>query len=144
MKDVFVLITLIDITKTGILRGEGHGRDQQRNLETVLQLLGLKTQAYILEGPIDITDVNLKNYNPDSNIFGEFYREQDQLHNVWALKFMSEHSDIYSIEQLYNDFDQVSVILGLKETAKFLLPLFHSHGTLKNIHFFSDIELNNT
>jgi hypothetical protein len=144
MKDLFVLITLIDITQTGVLRGEGTLRDQQRNFETVLQVLGLKTQAHIVEGPVKITDVSLKKYNQDANIFGEFYREQDQLHNIWGLKFTSEHSDVYSTEQLYNDFDQVPIILGLEETAKFLLPLFHSYGTLKNIHFFSDIELNNT
>lgn len=129
----WVCLTLIDITNTGVYRGDGKERDQQRNWETVLQVLGLKTQPIVLEGPIQIDEVDLS-----SEIFGEFYEGK---HSVWAFKFYSEQN-IYSADQLKEDFEQVPIILGLDETAKFMLPIFHSYGTLKNICFLSADTLN--
>ena len=143
MKDSFVLITLIDITETKIIRGESKERDQQRNWESVLQVLGLLTQPIILEGPITISNINLIENSAIDNWFGDFYRSFDGPHSLWAVKFTSEKEDIYSLDQLYKDFDQVPIILGLEETAKFMLPIFHSYGALKNIHFSPANELNN-
>jgi hypothetical protein len=142
MNDAFVLVTLIDITQTNSLRGETFERNQQRNFETVLQVLSLRTQPVQLEGPIKIENINLKENSDMTEFFGNFYKDQQGLHTVWGLKFASESSDIYSIDQLYKDFDQVPVITALNETAKFLLPIFHSYGSLKNIHFFTYKELN--
>ena len=51
----FTIITLVDITRTGITRnyaGEEHLRDQQRNWETVLQVLGIRAQPTVTDGPI--------------------------------------------------------------------------------------------
>ena len=129
----WICLTLIDITNTGIRRGDGKERDQQRNWETVLQVLGLKTQPIIAEEHIIIDEVEMVD-----DLFGEFYEGK---HTVWAFKFYSEQN-IYSLDQLKEDFEQVPVILGLDETAKFMLPIFHSYGTLKNIHFLSADQLN--
>ena len=63
---------------------------------------------------------------------GEFY-EGD--HYIWAFSFQPERTDYYDIRQLEDDFNEVPVILGLDETARFLLPVFHGFGTLKNIGF---------
>lgn len=142
MKQAFVLITLIDITKTDIVRGDSKQRDQQRNWETVLQVLSLKTQPNVLEGPLKIEYIDLASYNGFKLYFGDFYHDMPAPHTLWAVKFNSEHSEIYDIESLYQDFDQVPIILGLDETARFMLPIFHSYGTLKNIHLFRAEELN--
>lgn len=139
MKNIFVLITLIDITCTNNLRGTGKARDQHRNWETVLQVLSLKTQPIIKEGPVKIENTNFSESAEVRKYFGEFY---NGVHTVWGFTFYSEHSDVYSLEQLYQDFDQVPIILGLDETARFMLPIFHSNGVLKNIHFFTSNELN--
>ena len=131
MKDVFVIVTLIDITETNVIRGEGKQRDQQRNWETVLQVLGLKTQPIILDGPIKVTEIDLEK----NTCFGDFYKNFPGPHTIWGFKVSSELDDIYNIEDLKNDFEQVPIILGLEETVKFMLPIFHSRGELKNIQW---------
>lgn len=142
MKQSFVLVTLIDITETGELRGNSKQRNQQRNWESVIQVLSLKTQPTIIEGPVRIDDMDFRQHKNILQVFGEFYKELPGLQSLWAIKFNAELTDIYSIDQLYEDFEQVPVILGLDETARFMLPLFHSYGSLKNIHFFLSDELN--
>ena len=120
--------TLIDITETGVIRGESQERDQQRNWQTVLQVLSLKTQPEIVHPPglIEADDVN-------RFFFGDDFNDK---HNVWVFAFRSANVGAgYSIEELTDDFDQVPVILGLKETARMLLPLFFTKGTMKNIYF---------
>lgn len=134
MSHAWICITLIDITATGVTRGDSKERQQHSNWETVLQVLGLKSQPIIHEGPelIDCADFSGK-------AFGEFYQGT---HNIWAFKFSSERTDAYNLDQLYEDFEQVPVTLGLDETARFMLPIFHSYGTLKNIYFMPADELN--
>lgn len=139
MLQFFTGITLIDITNTEVKYGNSYQRDQERNWETVLQVLSLKTQPIIKEGPVKIENINFSESTEVRKYFGEFY---NGVHTVWGFTFYSEHSDVYSLEQLYQDFDQVPIILGLDETARFMLPIFHSNGVLKNIHFFTSNELN--
>ena len=120
--------TLIDITETGVIRGESQERDQQRNWQTVLQVLSLKTQPEIVHTP-----GLLKAEEIDRFFFGDDFHDK---HNVWVFAFRSaNHGGGYSIEELTNDFEQVPVILGLDETARMLLPLFFTRGTMKNIYF---------
>ena len=129
----FICATLIDITPTGVTKGDNSKRDQQRNWETVLQVLGLKTQPIILGGPELLSDID-----GVSKIFGEFYQTMQK---VWIFKFASERN-IYTVDQLYEDFEQVPVITGLDESARFMLPIYHSYGILKNIYFSAVDELN--
>jgi hypothetical protein len=63
------------------------------------------------------------------------------MQKVWVFKFTSEQN-IFAEDQLYEDFEQVPVILGLEESARFMLPIFHSYGILKNIYFSVVDELN--
>ena len=127
MTPLITALTLIDITPTNAIRGESLERDQQRNWETVLQMLGLKTQPIIVNGPTCWNNERLDEFE-----FGKFY---EGTHNVWAFQFRGERDDYYDMSLLEEDFDQVSVITGLTETARFMLPLFHTHGHLKNIYF---------
>jgi hypothetical protein len=127
-------MTLVDLTETGVTKGTGELRDQQRNWETVLQLLGLKTQPLIIRAPVCFKNEDLEFFQ-----FGEFYQGT---HSVWAFQFRGERDDFYTIDQLEEDFEQVPIVLGLEETAKFMLPIFHSYGTLKNIYFIQKESLN--
>lgn len=142
MNDAFILVTLFDITKTNAIRGDSKQRDQQRNWETVLQVLSLKTQPIILEGPEQVDSIDFAKHTMIKTYFGDFYHDMPGPQSIWAMKFTNEHAGIYSIDQLYDDFDQVPVILGLDETARFMLPIFNSYGALKNIHLFRAEELN--
>jgi hypothetical protein len=127
MEPVITAFTLIDITATGIIKGESRTRDQQRNWETVLQVLGLKTQPIIINYPGIWTNENLNDFE-----FGDFY---EGYQTIWAWQFRGERDEFYSLEILEQDFDQVPIILGLEETARFMLPVFFTHGHLKNIYF---------
>jgi hypothetical protein len=120
-------------------RGDSKQRNQQRNWESVLQVLGLKTQPIIWETPEQVFNVPLDEPSALSKYFGEFYSGYQ---SIWGFRFSSETEDVYTLDSLYEDFEQVPVILGLDETARFMLPIFHSYGTLKNIHFFPRDELN--
>ena len=126
--------TLIDITKTGVTRDpdpESLRRNQQRNWETVLQCIGLRTQPLMIEGP------QLIQWDMKSTKFGDFF---DGTHNIWAWHWAVERTGIYDLPNdhlrgLKKDFEQVPVILGLEETARFLLPIFYPYGSLCNIYF---------
>lgn len=127
MDPVITAFTLIDVTATGTVKGESLARDQQRNWETVQQVLGLKTQPIIINRPTLWPNEELKYFE-----FGEFYEGS---HSVWAFQFRGERDDFYSLDTLEEDFNQAPIILGLTETARFMLPVFFTQGTLKNIYF---------
>lgn len=134
--EYFTIITLVDITRTGVTRhhaGEEHLRDQQRNWETVLQVLGIRAQPTVIDGPI--TDV-VEEFVV-KNLFGDMYSGDQR---IWAAGFSIEHQNVYAtansqLALLEEDFNQVPVITALDETARFILPIFYSHGAIKNIAF---------
>jgi len=126
--------TLIDITKTNVLTNEKiKQRNQQRNWETVQQLLSLRAQLLsfdYLDSAID----DIKNYS-----FGINYHGQ---HRIWQFEFSVEREDVYSIDHdrygaLKDDFKITPIILGLDETAIPPLPLFYASGPEKNIYFIA-------
>lgn len=136
--------TLVDITATGITRyrtDQEFQRNQQRNWETVIQALGLKTQPQMIQGPV-VTESNLG----DGWEFGELYQGR---HKIWIWTFATETPDIFQIDDnplgaLEQDFDQVPIVQGLEETAKFMLPIFYPYGSIKNIYFKQgQLDLNN-
>ena len=136
--------TLVDITATGVTRyrpEQEHERDQQRNWETVLQTIGLKTQPMMINGPV-VTESNLA----DGWQFGEYYQGR---HRIWIWTFAVETMDVFlsnnnPLGLLIEDFEQVPIIQGLNETARFIMPIFYPHGAIKNIYFKRQaIDLNN-
>lgn len=128
-QQLITALTLIDITATGVTRGSGKLRDQQRNWESVLQVLGLKTQPIIIKYPVCFLNEDLAHFD-----FGEFYQGT---HSVWAFQFAGERPDFYTPDNLEQDFMEVPIVLGLDETARFMLPIFMTQGTLKNIYFLN-------
>lgn len=136
MNSIIRLVTLVDITATGVTRTAGDKdleRNQQRNFETVLQVLGLRTQPHIVQWP----QVHEVDKEDPSIWFGEIYHDKPQ--RVWSMYFAADHLSSYDtaegpLEGLRKDFEQVPIITGLTETAKFMLPIFYPHGTIKNIH----------
>jgi hypothetical protein len=143
--EYFTICTLVDITPTGVTRnkpGDEHKRDQQRNWETVLQVLGIRAQPTVVEGPMS----GLIDEDVLEKLFGDMYIGEQR---VWIASFCIEHKDIYKKDDeqlalLAEDFNQVPVVTGLDETARFILPIFYSHGAIKNITFrpglLSDIQ----
>ena len=131
---IFTVYTLVDITCTGVLRyNEEHGRErnQQRNWETALQVFALRAQPMIVQPPVQTVDA--------ATSF-EFGADHSSELTVWQAKIGVEAVDVFRIGDnlsaiLTQDFDQVPVITGLTETAKFNSPVFVCAGPLKNIYF---------
>ena len=136
-------ITLVDITRTGVTRNRPEQeleRDQQRNWETVIQCIGIRAQPFDIVGPVSHIA------NLDNSDFGEMYTGD---HQVWFWSFSVEHSGVWQRDDdplyyLHRDFNEVPVIMGLTETARFILPIFYTAGGIKNIFFrIGRIGLNN-
>ena len=132
----YTAYTLIDITKTDILVNSIDNqkqRNQQRNWETVYQLLSLRAQLLTFDYLGKVVD------DVDKYSFGIDYTGK---HAIWKFEFSVEREDIYSLDHdrygtLKDDFKIAPVILGLDETAKPVLPLFYVNGPTKNIYFKS-------
>ena len=133
--DFYTLFTLVDITQTGVINnvyGGDMSRDQQRNWETVIQTIGLRAQPMIIDGPFIV-----ESKDPSSFEFGEMHLSAQR---SWVMSFGVEHKDVFKVDQdpvanLNLDFNQVPIITGLTETARFILPIFYTSGAIKNIYF---------
>ena len=130
----YTLLTLVDITQTGVTYAVGdsqHQRNQQRNWESLLQSISLIAQPMMIDGPdVVLDDVSMYN-------FGEMFQGE---HKIWIANFAVEHSEVFANNEsntgkLEDTMNLVPVVTGLDETAKFMLPIFYSAGALKNIYF---------
>lgn len=134
----FTGFTLVDITPTGVTRGNTKERHQQANWETVLQLISLGAQPINISGPVG---VGLVNYQ--LQVFGDIHYKNHESLRAWCWQFDVEHEGVFSssddpVSGLYEYFNNVPFINGLDEDASFLLPVFCSYGSLKNVHFILD------
>ena len=126
--------TLVDITPTRVISNLPEhelARSQQRNWETVQQIISLRTQPTIIT-----TDNFEDNVNHGYN-FGINYQGQ---HKIWTFTFSVEYADIYQVGPdrfglAKYDFQITPVILGLTETARPERPLFYPKGPWNNIYF---------
>ena len=135
MLQTYTLYTLVDITDSNVTNTKSDditGYNQQQNLNTVYQLIGLRSQ------PIQPVISVLETQDVVDLRFGSVYKG---LHLVWKIKFSSEHTDVFSkhankVHFLENDFEGAAFISGLTETVKFKTNLFNSFDKkLKNIVF---------
>ena len=128
--------TLIDITKTDVTKFTPElerMRNKQRNWETVVQILGLRTQI------MSIKQLKTETKDLSQHAFGSDYQDKQR---VWAFEFEVEFENLYLNDQdpyaiLKKDFAQTPVLLGLDETAKPPMSLFYTDGACKNIYFIS-------
>lgn len=126
-----VCYTLFDITPTGVLnhtratqlpftsaggieiRDEeslGIARNQQRNWETFLQIIGLRAQPTVHKNPALLEDASLALFS--------FRRSASR---IWSFEFSAEQVDVYdangqALEALIRDCDGIPMITGLHET----------------------------
>lgn len=132
----YTCYTLVDITQTGVIRdsdAQQLERNQQRNWETVLQCIGLLAQPMDIyqHPPVEAEQLETSH---------EFGSEYQGSHMVWSFDFSVEHEAVFALEhdefgRLNRAVDQVPVITYLTETARFLLPILHTSGPIKNIYF---------
>ena len=130
----YIGYTLIDITATGVRRDNTNQeieRNQQRNWETILQCISLRATPVNIQPPVEGIVSNLNVLK-----FGDFYQGEHQ--KFWTWTWATETAEVYDLPEkplggLLQDFEQVPVVTGLTETAKFMLPIFYPYGSIKNI-----------
>lgn len=134
--------TIFDITQTGItghfkpsqipfndrvgnkivdLHSWTRSRNQQRNLETITQILQLRTQIFDVGVPLETN-------------------------GYWSFEFTVEFDGIYQFDQdmfgiLQKDCESVPMITGLDEKYT-LTPMLTTNGSQQNI-WFESISVNN-
>lgn len=126
--DYFTFVTLIDITKTDVVRHHNKEmpraeydikRNQHRNYQTMLQILGLRVQAVYITDPIKYESQSLTDLT-----FGSTFKKE----SVWSFSFGIEQEDIFMTANspfglLLDDIHNVPIVLGLEETAKIQPPM---------------------
>lgn len=144
--------TLIDITRTGVVsnfRKEiplfvddasqivrdaaswSRSRNQQRNFETIIQIISLRAQPVFLEPPKkSIVDLAMSK-------FGLAYTGE---HTVWSFRFSVEHASVFDKQKgdlisLLTDMHNVPCITDLTETVNIAQPLFNTQDEYTNIYF---------
>lgn len=126
--------TLVDITKTNVVSlSVSAQRNQQRNFETLTQVLSLRAQLMLLTDPV-MVELDITNSDFGSNFTG--------VHKVWTFQFGIEQDAVYAegdnpFGTLEKDFVNVPIITGLNETVTFTTPIFCTNGPQRNICFES-------
>lgn len=109
-------------------------RNQQRNWETLIQLLSLRTQPMQLIDPRAVTLDHV-----DQQGLGSHYRGPQQ---VWLFDFAVEsdmifHSGDDATALLKSDSEQVPMILGIGETAQDMPNYITQDPIYRNVWFGS-------
>lgn len=126
--------TLVDITNTNVNQsGKLVGKaNQQQNLNTLIQSIGLRSQ------PIDPKVTVLMAQDIANYEFGSAYKG---LHTVWKLNFSIEHNDVFNKNgnktfHLLNDCDGVAIYTNLEETTELKTKSFETISTkVVNLYF---------
>lgn len=137
--DFFWAYTLVDITDTGYSNPKGNVKEhrQAQNLNTLIQILSLRTQLVISSVKI-LQNQNLSEYN-----FGTDYTGT---HTVWQFKFASEKPDSWkkdtdSVYFAKSDCHGVPVNISLDETINTGNIFDVSSETTLNMYFESSESL---
>jgi hypothetical protein len=129
-----ILYTTVDITQTNVriksnIEGWSQQRNQQRNLDTLIQTIGLRSQP--INVYVEQTVSSPYPFGLGSNL--------PEICNIWVMAFDIEHDKAFGneCELLLKDLNYVPLINGLTETQPAFPPVFQTTGTFKNINIIS-------
>ena len=127
----YAAYTTVDVTQTNVrIKNNSDDwtlqRNQQRNLDTLIQTLGLRSQPIVVA--VMCTEVSPQACGLGSNL-PEFAK-------VWEVLFDVEHEEAFgkNCEVALKDLNYVPIINGLNETQPAFPPVFQTTGTFKNIN----------
>ena len=127
----FRVLTLVDITKTGIQKEkiDPLKKKQQDNYQTLLQTLEMRANIFTEDDPIEIT--------MDWSNLGYGKKER-----TWVWNFYIEQDDIFRIDDnttgfMINDINYIKFNTECNETAKFKQNFFSASIKPINIIFES-------
>jgi len=151
--EFYTCYTLFDITNTGIImpynsnlsamfldtanqpvyneKTWDRSRNQQRNWDTMVQIISMRAQPMILQSAKMIED-DVDQYN-----FGGHYTGK---HKIWAFRFGIEAKDAYRkgddpVFQLNEDSNLVPMTIGLNETAAIDTAVIDTKSYTANTYF---------
>lgn len=135
--DYYTCVTLIDITKTDVARHYTKGmpgteadynikRNQHRNYQTMLQVIGLRCQPYHLSDPVKHEDQDLSDLP-----FGSAFTKE----TIWTFRFEVEQEDVFHTPNnpfglLLDDLHNVPVIINLTETATIKTAMLDTYNEI--------------
>jgi hypothetical protein len=130
--EAFTLADISNSNVTNYTSTDVSGYNQQQNLNTLIQLISLRSQPMHYKVTV-FSAQDLVKY-----AFGNAFKG---LHTVWKFEFTSEHTDVfkYNDDDLYflnHDCDEVAFINNLTETVQFTTPIFSTtNNKNKNLYF---------
>lgn len=136
MEERYTVYTLVDITQTDVTNARSTDTkkyNQQQNLNTLIQLIGMRSQPIQLRVTV-LTTQDVADYE-----FGTAFKG---LHTVWKFDFVSEHVQVYEKDNdpvyfLKEDCDGAAFTPYLDETVNFLSNTFETKDTAAiNTYFF--------
>lgn len=120
----YMIATSVDITPSGVRHKIDDPdwllkRNQQRNYDTLLQVIGLRCQPL----------------NPEIQILSQVRYGDAELARAWVLTFQTDREGVLGPdgEFFLQDVHGVPIVPGLTETTPSFPPQFLSRGSLKNI-----------
>jgi len=132
----YTLVTLIDITKTDAVHLYSPGmteteadynvkRNQQRNYQTLLQVIGLRCQPMSISEPVMYPDEKMEDFEKD---FEQTFGTNFTTGNVWSFMFAVEQEGIFLSPAgpcglLMDDLHNVPIITGLLENVTIAVPM---------------------
>jgi len=134
--DYYTCVTLIDITKTDAARHYSSGmgesesdynikRNQHRNYQSMLQVIGLRCQPVYLTDPVLHPSEKLTEIG-----FGSDYAKG----NIWTFSFGVEQEGIFDLPSqplglLLTDIHNVPIITGLTENVNVKISMLDTSNT---------------
>jgi hypothetical protein len=102
-------------------------RNQQRNLDTVRQLLCLRQEVTYLSRPTLRSKQERHQHR-----FGKRFEFLD----IWTIDFAYDNMDHdFMLRAIYDDFDGIPMITGLKETVTINPACSRTSGANRNVYF---------
>lgn len=144
MSQIITCYTLFNVEKTGIRQRSKipenikqdefiYKRNTQANLDTILQIISLRSQPELIKDPYKIYK-NIK-----TSKFGFMYEINEESTNIWSFKFEVQHASVFhnGIDQfgyLYHDCDKIPMIKSKFEHID-LSNFLDVSPELRNIYF---------
>ena len=144
MSQIITCYTLFDCTKTGVRQRSKipdnlpadnyiYKRNTQANLDTILQIISLRSQPELIRDPIKI----IKKIKTTE--FGFMYEINEESCNVWFFDFEVQHASVFNnnvdlFGHLFNDCDKIPMI-KCKDEHPDLSNFLDISPELRNIYF---------
>jgi hypothetical protein len=145
MNHKYQIYTTVDITPTGVINNTNkshsqeheHRRNQQRNYDTICQVISLRANIYYPEVTIFVQTNKRPGFKSNTVFLNPNLPEQFL---IWRLAFLCDREQAFgeNFSALLEDLHGVPIIPALDETVPQFPPYFISYGDLKNVHAVYD------